>query len=220
MRRRSRERRHDHVSDTVVKKTKSLGGGIPLLVAESANLKILRADCFTTTNNGLRLSVEGKSARGQTDVLTIRYDRGPGTEMGSGGTTTLQAFVDEGQYRYHRRLITVQAQPNLVEVGSSLSGEKLTFTTRTWGQEPTGSPGIPYQQDFITGYMNPTMVHDRLKALAAEFPSLSDLILLPNLTTASAARRRASSAPPPTRRRRLRSWSWSPRSTATRAATA
>ncbi len=166
-------------------KSKSLGGGIPLLVAESANLKILRSDYYTTTGGGKRLSVEGKSAKGQTDVLTIRWDNGPGTEMGSGGTSTLQAFVDEGQYLYHRREITIPTannRPNLVEVSSSLSGEKLTFNTRIWGEEPTGSPGNPYAQDFVTGYMNPTQVYDKLKSLAAQYPELSDLIPLPNLT--------------------------------------
>jgi len=158
-------------------KSKSLGGGIPLLVAESANLKILRADYFTTTNSGKRLSVEAKSAKGQTDVLTIRWDNGPGTEMGSGGSNTLQAFVDEGAYLYHRRNITIPTannRPNLVEVSSSLSGEKLTFNTKLWGEEPTGSPGNPYKQDFITGYMNPTQVYDKLKALHDEFPALTD----------------------------------------------
>jgi hypothetical protein len=166
-------------------KSKSVGGGIPLLVAESANLKILRSDYYTTTGNGKRLSVEAKSAKGQTDVLTIRWDNGPGTEMGSGGSSTLQAFVDEGAYLYHRRNITIPTannRPNLVEVSSSLSGEKLTFNTKLWGEEPTGSPGNPYKQDFITGYLNPTQVYDRLKSLHERFPALSDLIPLPNLT--------------------------------------
>lgn len=162
-------------------KNKALGGGIPLLVAESANLKVLRSDWYTQ-GTGQRLSIEAKSTRGAADVLTVRWDSGPQTAMGSGGTSTLNQFTDAGQYQYHRRELTVTARPNLVELSSSLTGETLTFNTREWGAEPTGTPGNPYLQNFQTSYLNPTQVYDKLEALAAEFPSISEIVKTPYLT--------------------------------------
>ena len=155
--------------------------GIQQNVAEGVHIKILRADYFTNRETQQFLSVEAKSDEFQDDTLTVRWNRGPGTEMGSGGTTTLDPFVDAGVYLYHRRQIPVTARPSEVEVVSSATGELLTGETRDWAP-PTDETGNPELIDYIDGYLDPTQAYDRIKALARDYGEIAEVIELPYLT--------------------------------------
>ena len=160
--------------------------GIIQNVAEGEHIKILRADYFTSVDppdseDEHFISVEAKSDAGEDDVLTVRWDSGEGTPMGSGGSTTLSDFVDAGVYLYHRRAIEVATRPFLVEVTSAATGETLIGATRDWAP-PTDETGNPELVDFIEGYLDPTQAYDRIKALAEEYPKIAEIIELPYLT--------------------------------------
>ncbi len=154
--------------------------------AESAavsDVKIIRADYYTQFGVGY-LSVEAKWADGQTSSsqLTVERDSGPGTELGSGGTQNISRFVDAGVYLYHRGAATVETRPDTIRIVSP-TGDVATAKVNDWlpiEGEPTWGPN--YQTDFITSYLTPTELYDRVKALAAEFPEISEIVELPYQT--------------------------------------
>ena len=155
--------------------------GIEQNVAEGEHIKILRADHFTNLATQRFISIEAKTDAGATDALTVRWDSGPGTEMGSGGSTTLDPFVDAGKYLYHRRQISVAARPDKVEVVSSATTERLVGTVEDWAP-PTDDTGNPELVDFVDGYLDPTQAYDRIKQLASDYPNLAEIIELPYQT--------------------------------------
>ncbi len=154
--------------------------------AESAavsDVKIIRADYYTSFGVGY-LSVEAKFADGQTNTaaLTVQRDSGPGTEMGSGGTQNISRFVDAGVYLYHRGATTVQTRPDMVQI-TSPSGDVATAKVTDWlpldGEE---AEDPSYLRDFITSYLTPQELTERITALAAEFPNISEIVELPYQT--------------------------------------
>ena len=151
--------------------------------ADAADVRIIRADYYTQFGVGY-LSVEAKWADGQTNAaqLTVQRDSGPGTEIGSGGTQNISRFVDAGVYMYHRGAATVTTRPDTISI-TSPTGDVATAKVNDWlpiEGEPTWGPN--YQTDFITSYLTPTELYDRVKALAAEFPEISEIVELPNQT--------------------------------------
>jgi len=154
-----------------------------LAVSPNGAVRLLRADYFTS-NQGRFLSVEAKSAAGAADTLTVRWDSGPGTPMGSGGSINLQAFVDAGAYLYHRRQFAVTARPDLVEVASSAAGgESATARASEWlPVDERGRPRDPYFSDFVDHYLDPTELYQRIEQLHAEFPALTEIVSLPYQT--------------------------------------
>ena len=155
--------------------------------AESAtvsDVKIIRADYYTSFGVGY-LSVEAKWADGQTSSsqLTVERDSGPGSELGSGGTQNISRFVDAGVYLYHRGAATVETRPDTIRIVSP-TGDVAIAKVNDWlpiEGEPTWGPN--YQTDFITSYLTPTELYDRVKALAAS-------------TTSPCARRASASTTP------------------------
>jgi len=151
--------------------------------ADAADVKIIRADYYTQFGVGY-LSVEAKWADGQTNSaqLTVQRDSGPGTPMGSGGTQNISRFVDAGVYLYHRGASTVTTRPDTVSI-TSPTGDVATAKVNDWLPiEGEAAWGPNYQTDFITSYLTPTELYDRVKALAAEFPEISEIVELPNPT--------------------------------------
>ncbi|MEV1131349.1 M14 family metallopeptidase [Agromyces sp. NPDC049794] len=154
--------------------------------AESAavsDVKIIRADYYTSFGVGY-LSVEAKWAGGQTSSaqLTVQRDSGPGTELGSGGTQNISRFVDAGVYLYHRGAAVVPTRPDTISI-TSPTGDVATAKVNDWlpiEGEPEVSPD--YQSDFITSYLTPTELYDRIQALAAEYPEIAEIVELPNET--------------------------------------
>lgn len=147
-------------------------------VTAAEGVKILNARWFTTTG-GQVLYVEAKSAAGEDDDLTLRWDSGPGTPMGSGGTTTLQPFVDF-TYMYHERQVTVTQRPSRVEVTSAATGKTVTADVSEWIPPIKGDNGKnPYLRDFVDHYMDPTELYNRIESLAKEFPDIAEIVKLP-----------------------------------------
>lgn len=151
--------------------------------ATVSDVKIIRADYYTSFGVGY-LNVEAKWANGQTatNALTVQRDSGPGTAMGSGGTQSITRFVDASVYLYHRGAAVVQTRPDTVQI-TSPTGDVATAKVTDWlpiEGEPEVSPD--YQSDFITSYLTPTELYDRIHALAAEFPQISEIVELPEQT--------------------------------------
>lgn len=150
-----------------------------------SDVKIVRADYYTTQTGGQVLSVEAKWAQGQTSSqqLTVERDSGPGTAMGSGGTQNISRFVDAGVYLYHRGASSVSTRPEYIRI-TSPTGDVAVAKVNDWlpieGDDEF--KGDVYEQDFITSYLTPTELYDRIHQLAAEFPDLAEIVELPYQT--------------------------------------
>ncbi|WP_438854934.1 M14 family metallopeptidase [Agromyces sp. M3QZ16-3] len=83
---------------------------------------IARADYFTSTDDTEFLSVEAKSSDADAADLTVEWDAGPGTAIGDGGSATMEAFVDAGEYLYHRVQVELSNRAALVIAGGSAAG--------------------------------------------------------------------------------------------------
>ena len=148
--------------------------------AAVSDVKIIRADYYTSFGVGY-LSVEAKWANGQTNSaqLTVLRDSGPGTEMGSGGSQNISRFVDANVYLYHRGASVVTTRPDMVQI-TSPTGDVATAKVTDWLPLDGDEAEDPsYLRDFITSYLTPQELTERIKALAAEFPNISEIVELP-----------------------------------------
>lgn len=148
-----------------------------------SDVKIIRADYYTAFGQGT-LSVEAKWAGGQgsSSQLQVQRDSGPGTEFGSGGTQNISRFVDAGVYLYHRGAAPVTSRPDRIRI-TSPTGDVAIATVDDWLPTEGESPSDPsLQSGFITSYLTPTELYDRIKALADEFPDISEIVELPYRT--------------------------------------
>jgi len=141
------------------------------------NVLIARADYFQSSQ-GQFISVEAKTDLAQTATLTLSWDEGPGTPIGSGGSIAMQPFVDAATYMYHRRQIAVDERPEFIRVTSSGGGSDES-TLEEWLPDPD-EPGDPYMKGFVDQYMDATELTDRFEQLAAEFPDIAEIVNLPN----------------------------------------
>jgi len=151
--------------------------------AAVADIRIIRADYYTSGTDQV-LSVEAKWAQGQSSpsTLTVARDSGPGTAMGSGGTQVITRFVDAGVYLYHRGASTVGVPPDRIQIVSP-TGDVAVAQVEQWLPVPDNSPEGPgYQKDFVTSYLTPTELYDRIQRLADEFPHLAEVVELPYRT--------------------------------------
>jgi hypothetical protein len=148
--------------------------------AAVSDVRIIRADYYTSFGQGF-LSVEAKFADGQTvsSQMTVERDSGPDTEIGSGGTQNISRFVDGGVYLYHRGAAAVATRPDVIRI-TSPTGDTATAKVDDWlpveGEEEIGPK---YQKDFISSYLTPTELYDRIHALAEEFPDIAEIVELP-----------------------------------------
>ncbi|MGW2199784.1 hypothetical protein ACWCSH_46590, partial [Streptosporangium sp. NPDC001682] len=152
--------------------------------ADVDTLTPLRAEWFTSLDNEHFLSVEVKSsATDAQTVLTATWDSGKGTAPDSGGSATMSRFTDAGQYMYHRfsSPLALTAVPTKVTITSSRGGS-VTVPVTKWLGEKRKSPSKHYVADFVDRYMDPTELTNRITALAAEFPKISQIVDLPNKT--------------------------------------
>ncbi len=149
-------------------------------------ITIMRVDYFTNYA-GRFLAVAAHTALGTATggpTLAVAWRTEDG---GYGSATTMSRFTDAGQYMYHRVLLRVGAAgstepvPAMVRVASS-TGAAAEAPVNEWvaGGLPPLADG--YLMDFTTRYMDPTEVHQRINALANEFPDLAEIINLPYLT--------------------------------------
>ena len=148
-----------------------------------SDVKIIRADYYTSFGQAV-LSVEAKWAGGQgaSTQLTVERDSGPGTEFGSGGTQNISRFVDGGVYLYHRGASNVTARPDKIRI-TSPTGDVAIVKVNDWlptDDKEAADPG--YQKGFINSYLTPTELYDRIKALSAQYPGISEIVELPHKT--------------------------------------
>ncbi|PZG15831.1 M14 family zinc carboxypeptidase [Nonomuraea aridisoli] len=132
------------------------------------------------SRDGYFLSVEASSSAAQAADLTVSW-RG---KKGTTGQAEMVAYIDAGQYLGHQFSTPVPAenQPQSITV-TSAGGGKAEAKVREWpdGDKPDrASRG--YQKDFITQYMTPAQLNERVKALHRRYPKLTDLITLPYKT--------------------------------------
>ena len=148
-------------------------------------VKILRADYYTTPT-GHFLSVEAKTSDGQAQSFSMQVQRdcGPGTELGDCGTQNISRFVDAGVYMYHRGASSLGSnpRPDYIRVVSPNGGEAVA-KVNDWlplGDEWQEPPY--YEKEFVSSYMTPTELYERIFQLHEQYPELTDLIELPHKT--------------------------------------
>jgi len=166
-----------------------------------SDVRIVRADYYTSFGNQV-LSVEAKWAQGQTSSqqLVVERDSGPGTAMGSGGTQNISRFVDAGVYLYHRGASSVSTRPEYVRI-TSPTGDVAVAKVEDWlsveGEDPFKGDG--YLEDFVTSYLTPTELYERIHQLASEFPALAEVVELPQRTNGYRRKAQALLDPPANR---------------------
>jgi len=165
---------------------------------EISDVRIVRADYYTSFGTQI-LSVEAKWAGGQTSSqqLTVERDSGPGTPMGSGGSDNISRFVDAGVYLYHRGTDVVDTRPEYVRIESP-TGDVAVAKVNDWLMGES-DPEAPPLTDFITSYLTPTELYERIEQLAAEFPEISEIVELPYETNGYRRKAQALLDPPPNR---------------------
>jgi hypothetical protein len=147
---------------------------------QTDEVRIARADYFTSLGEQF-LSVEAKSSELEAATLTVSWDSGPGTPIGSGGSAELEPFIDADVYLYHREQIEIDERPTMVEVTSSAGGS-ATAPVEEWLPPDDDPDPEPYFRDFVDRYMDPTELQQRIVQLSQEFPRISEIIELPNRT--------------------------------------
>ena len=162
-------------------------------------VKIIRADYYTSLGNHY-LSVEAKTSDGQSEnfQLTVERDSGPGTDFGSGGTQNISRFVDAGVYLYHRGASNLGSnpRPDYIRVTSPNGGSDVA-KVNDWLPLPDEDQGdAPYFKDFVTSYLTPTDLYERIEQLHAEFPTLTDIVELPYETNGYRRKAQAILEPP------------------------
>ena len=97
-------------------------------------------------------------------------------------------FVDGGAYMYHRQLVSLRgAYANIAAKDVTVRVAAATGATDTMKPiEWTGSELPPriatFQKDFITKYMDPTEVYERIDKIAVDYPEITEMVALPNDT--------------------------------------
>ncbi|MEV4174789.1 M14 family zinc carboxypeptidase [Nonomuraea sp. NPDC049709] len=132
------------------------------------------------SRDGYFLSVEASSSAAQAATLTVAWKG----KRGTSGQAEMVAYVDAGAYLGHQFATPVPAEdrPQWVTV-TSAGGGKAEARVGEWpdGERPDHN-GRGYQKDFITQYMPPAQLNERIKALHRQFPKLTELIALPYKT--------------------------------------
>jgi len=152
------------------------GGG----AADKDRIVVERAVWFKS-RDGYFLSVEASSSAGPDAQLTVTW-KGKG---GATGEVTMVPYVDAGAYLGHQFATPepVGRQPQRITI-TSAAGGRADAKVAEWpgGERPDrDKPG--YQKDFITQYMTPTQLNERVRDLHRRFPRLTEIIELPYLTT-------------------------------------
>ncbi|MCA2225368.1 M14 family zinc carboxypeptidase [Nonomuraea aurantiaca] len=164
---------------TLAPGTPSRSQTTPKGAAAPDQLVIERAVWFRS-RDGYFLSVEASSSAGAAATLSVNWT-GRG---GSAGQAPMVPYVDAGAYLGHQLSAPVPAEsrPQWVTV-TSAAGGKADARVQEWpdGERPDRT-GPGYQKDFVSQYMPPAQLNERIKALHQRFPKLTDIITLPNPT--------------------------------------
>ncbi|MEO3870990.1 M14 family zinc carboxypeptidase [Nonomuraea sp. B12E4] len=147
--------------------------------AAKDQIVIERAVWFES-RDGYFLSVEASSSAGEAATLNVTWKG----KHGSTGQVAMVPYVDAGAYLGHQfnTPAPTDREPQWVTV-TSAGGGKAEARVKEWpGGERPDHNGRGYQKDFITQYMPPAQLNERVKSLHQRFPKLTDIITLPNRT--------------------------------------
>ncbi|MFA1819530.1 M14 family metallopeptidase [Virgibacillus oceani] len=136
------------------------------------NINVFRAEYFTNMSETF-LYLEAKSSAGSNVSMNATWEDGNGEEQ----TASMRSKVDYGEYLYHYVLTKIDDVPENVTITSSQQGSVETGLTE-WLSD--GTPiDDDYLKDFITHYMEPMEIEERIIGLAEEFPELAEIVELP-----------------------------------------
>ncbi|NBE92705.1 peptidase M14 [Nonomuraea sp. KC401] len=151
----------------------------PGTTAGKDQIVIERAVWFRS-RDGYFLSVEASSNVGQAAMLSVTWKGARGSQ----GQAPMVAYVDAGAYLGHQLSAPVPAdgRPRWVTV-TSAGGGKAEARVKEWpdGERPDRE-GHGYQRDFVTQYMTPAQLDERVKSLHRRYPRLTEIITLPYRT--------------------------------------
>jgi hypothetical protein len=125
----------------------------------------------------------------QTEVATTATDD-PNVEItvhwatadGRSGSYQLERFEDADEYQYHFQVPEpLPAKPVQLTATSSRGGHAAATPTVWPNATPPATP-TGYQRDFVDAYLTPTDIKERVARLGRQYPSLVDVIDLPNQT--------------------------------------
>ena len=107
------------------------------------------------------------------------------------GSTTLGQFIDPGvwpwYYQYHYSVLRVGnkgdggALPVSVKIGAP-NGDTDTINVREWIAQNPPPPGPGFHSGFVARYYDSQEAYGKMRALAAEFPNISEAVKLPEQT--------------------------------------
>ncbi len=159
---------------------RALAAGAAATAVSTDTVRFLQGYWWTSKGQTFVSANVATSASEDPDVqITVTWR----TADGRTGSFALQRYVDAGVYQHHFVFFPqpVPATPVSLTATSSLGGS-AELAPRPWpGAQPPPTP-TGYQQDFISAYMTPTDVKARIQRLARQYPSLVDVIDLPNKT--------------------------------------
>ena len=98
----------------------------------------------------------------------------------------MSKFTDAGQYMYHQQLIALRgAYATIPTEDLTVRVAAATGATDTSAPIEWAGSGIPprvptFQKDFITKYMDPTEVYDRIDDIAEQYPEIAEIVPMPN----------------------------------------
>ncbi len=170
------------------------GRPTPAPTAGRDQVVIERAVWFRS-RDGYFLSVEASSSLAQAATLTVSW-RG---KQGSAGQAELVPYMDAGAYLGHQLSTPVPAtaRPEWITV-TSAAGGKADARVGEWpGGEAPDRRAKGYRTDFVTQYMPPDQLNERIKALHKEFPRLTELVTLPYPTNGYRRKAQALLGTPP-----------------------
>ncbi|MEV4074543.1 M14 family zinc carboxypeptidase [Nonomuraea fuscirosea] len=132
------------------------------------------------SRDGYFLSVEASSSAAQAATLTVAWKGRRGTS----GQAEMVAYVDAGAYLGHQLTAPVpaDAQPTRITVTSAAGGKAEARVAEWPGGDRPAKTGPGYQKDFVTQYMTPAQLNERIRALNRRYPKLTELIALPYRT--------------------------------------
>jgi hypothetical protein len=158
----------------------------PDLFDPGGEITVMRVDYFTNYA-GSFLAVAARSSLGLPSggpTMAMAWKEASGDY---GTAATMSKYTDAGQYMYHRVLVRISAAgvntpvPAMVRIASS-TGASEEASVNSWMGGSLPPLADNYQKGFFTHYMDPIEENARLNSLAAEFPDLAELIILPYKT--------------------------------------
>ena len=97
-------------------------------------------------------------------------------------------FSDEGKYLYHRYLVSltgayasVPTEDIDVRVAAA-TGSTDTAVPTKWASSTLPPRIAEFQKDFITKYMDPTEIYERIDKIAVDYPGIAEIVDMPNDT--------------------------------------